>query len=224
MDRKTADITHTTRRFSHGEEIVNSLLHGTGIILSLAGLIYLVWRAGHVGGLLLFFAVVIYSLSLVTLYGASTLYHALSETRARRFFKVVDHGAIYVLIAGSCTPFALLVIGGSMGWVLFGVAWAIALGGIVNEIFWGGRPRWLSVLVYVGISFLIVGATTPMLLNLSPGGLLLLGLAGTCYLLGTPFYIFKRFPYFHAVWHVFVLLGSILHWCAVLLYVIPGKF
>lgn len=217
MKRIVADL----RQFSHGEEIANSVIHGTGVVLSIMGLIFLAWQAGRFDGGLNLVVAAIYGGSLVLLYSSSTLYHSLSKTRAKRIFQIIDHSAIYLLIAGSFTPFVLILLGGTWGWIYFSLAWAIAGVGVVSEVFWR-RPKWLSVLIYIGISLLIVSLASPILFRLPPVALQLLVAGGALYIIGTVFYVFKRVPYFHMVWHLLVLAASICHWCVVMFFVISN--
>jgi hemolysin III len=161
-------------------------------------------------------------MSLILLYAGSTLYHAIPFPRARHVFKMVDHSAIYLLIAGSYTPFTLVTLRSSGGWWMFAVVWALAAIGIAAEAFWTYRPRWLSAAVYLFMGWLAVFMISPMRASLAPAGLWLLVAGGLCYTLGTIFYVYKRVPYFHMVWHLWVLAGSVCHFLAVLLYVVPA--
>jgi hemolysin III len=162
----------------------------------------------------------VYGIALVLEYTASTLYHSFPQERVKHVFKILDHCGIYVLIAGTYTPFTLVTLRGSGGLWLFGVVWSLAIIGIAVEAFWTYRPRWLSASVYLGMGWLIVLAIKPLVAALPSEGLWLLVAGGLCYTLGTVFYVMKRVRYMHAVWHLWVLAGSILHFLAVLLYVI----
>jgi hemolysin III len=155
------------------------------------------------------------------LYIASTLYHAITHPKARRVFKIIDHAGIYLLIAGTYTPFTLVTIREDGGWWLFSVVWSLAAIGIGLEAFWVDRPKWLSAVVYLGMGWLAVFAINPLVENLAPTGVWLLVGGGVAYTLGTIFYVLKRVPFMHAVWHLWVLAGSVLHFVCVMFYVFP---
>jgi hemolysin III len=221
----TADAPVPTRGkpYSLGEEIANSVTHGVGALLSVIGLIVLVAYSVLTGDPVRVIASVVYGVSLVLEYTASTLYHALPQPRAKHVFKILDHSGIYLLIAGTYTPFLLVTLRGAGGWWMAAGIWALALVGIVVEGFWAYRPRWLSASVYLLMGWLAVFAIKPMVANLPSAGVALLVAGGVAYTIGVPFYVFKRIPYFHMVWHLWVLAGSVLHFFAVLLYVLPIK-
>ena len=207
--------------YSLGEEIANGLSHGIGVPLSVAALVALVVAAASPGGdgYKLAGAVVL-GVTLVVEYVASTLYHALPQPRAKHVFKVLDHCGIYLLIAGTYTPFTLVTLRDHGGWVLFGVVWGVALLGIAVEAAWAYRPRWLSAAVYLGMGWMVVVSAKPLLANLAPGGLWLLVAGGLAYTAGTAFYVLKGVKYMHAVWHLCVLAGSACHFMAVLWFVV----
>ena len=207
--------------YSLGEEIANSVSHGIGIALSVAGLAVLVASSASRGGDRYKLAsAVVFGVALVLEYTASTLYHGLPHPRAKHLFKILDHCGIYLLIAGTYTPFALVALRGDGGWVLFGVVWSLALLGIALEALWAYRPRWISAAVYLGMGWMAVLSIRPLAANLAPAGLWLLVSGGLAYTLGTAFYVLERVRYMHAVWHLFVLGGSACHFLAVLLFVI----
>jgi hemolysin III len=208
--------------FRRGEEIAHAITHGLGSLASVAGLVVLVVLAARHGDARLIVGVSIFGACMVVLYTASTLYHALTPPRAKRIFEILDHGAIYLLIAGTYTPFTLSVLGGGWGWSLFGVAWGLAGLGIVYEVVFRRPWKRLSLLFYLALGWLVVVAVRPLMEALAPAGLLLLVLGGVAYSLGAVFYAWRGFPYHHAVWHVFVLAGSALHFLCVLFYVIPA--
>jgi len=207
------------RPYSIGEEIANSVIHGVGVALSIAALTMLAVFGSQSGDGWLLASGIVYGVSLVLEYSASTLYHALPWPRVKHVCKILDHAGIYLLIAGSYTPFTLVTLRDHGGWWLFAAVWGLALVGIAVEAAWAYRPRWVSVLVYLGMGWLVVFALRPLLANLEPGGVWLLVAGGLAYTVGTAFYVMKRIPYFHAVWHVFVLAGSVCHFLAIVLYV-----
>jgi hemolysin III len=213
--------TAPRRQYSLGEEIANAITHGVGIVASIVALVILVVVARLYGTPLDVVSVSVYGATLVLLYTASTLYHSLSGTRAARVFKVIDHAAIYLLIAGTYTPFTLVTLRGPWGLSLFLVVWTLAAIGVSLEAFWVLRPKWVSSLVYLGMGWLVIVAINPLLAALPPAGLKLLVAGGLCYTLGTIFYVLKKVPYMHAVWHMWVLAGSVCHFLAVVLFVLP---
>ena len=209
------------RAYSVGEEIANSIIHGVGVVLSIAALTMLVVFGAMSGESVKLAAGIVYGVSLVLEYTASTLYHSFPWPRAKHVFKILDHCGIYLLIAGSYTPFTLITLAGPTGRTMFIAIWAIAAVGIAMEAFWVYRPRWLSALTYLGMGWLVVLAIEPLVEALPPEGLWLLVAGGLAYTLGTIFYVLKKVPYMHAIWHLFVLAGSICHFLAVVLYVMP---
>ncbi|MDZ4063270.1 MAG: hemolysin III family protein [Coriobacteriia bacterium] len=211
--------TRQVRAYSLGEEIANSIIHGLGTVLSISALTMLIVFAAQAGDGWRMAAAIVYGVSLVLEYTASTLYHSFPWPRTKHVFKVLDHAGIYLLIAGTYTPFLLVTLRDDGGWWLFAIVWALAIAGISVEASWTYRPRWLSAAAYLGMGWLIVVAMRPLVANLEPAGLGLLVAGGLAYTLGTVFYVLKRIPYMHAVWHVFVLGGSICHFLAVALFV-----
>ncbi len=207
-------------RYRPGEEIANSITHGLGLVLAAAGLAILVTFAALRGSAWHVVGCSVYGSTLVLLYAASTLYHAIPGVRAKRVLRVLDHSAIFLLIAGTYTPFTLVNLRGPWGWWLFGIVWGLAVLGIVLQT---GRLRHpvLAVGLYAIMGWTVVIAIRPLLHAIAPGGLLLLVAGGLAYTVGIAFYAWKRLPYAHSVWHGFVLLGSALHFFAILLFVIP---
>jgi hemolysin III len=207
--------------YSPLEELLHSASHGIGLLLSIAGLVLLVDLAlVRGGGARLVTACGIFGVTLILLYLTSTLYHGVRDARAKRILRVLDHSAIYLLIAGTYTPFTLVSLGGAWGWTLFGIVWGLAILGILLKVFAMGRLRWLSIVLYLGMGWLALVALGPMIRAVGPEGMWLVFLGGMAYTSGVVFYVWRR-PYCHAIWHAFVLAGSILHFFAVLLYVIP---
>lgn len=207
--------------YSLGEEIANAITHGIGAALSVAALVTLVFIAALWGNGWHLASAIVYGVTMFLLYIASTLYHAITYEKARRVFKVIDHAGIYLLIAGTYTPFTLVTIRDEGGWWLFAVVWGLAALGIGLEAFWTYRPKWLSALVYLGMGWLAIFAIKPIAANLETAGLWLLIGGGLAYSLGTIFYVLKRVKFMHAIWHLWVLAGSLLHFLAVMLYVFP---
>jgi hemolysin III len=207
--------------YTVGEEIGNSVTHGIGIAFSIVALTLMVAEAAVYGDGWAMAGGIVFGISLILLNTGSTLYHAIPFARARRVFKVIDHSAIYLLIAGSYTPFTLVTMRANGGWWMFALVWVLAVAGISTEAFWTYRPRWTSAVVYLSMGWLAVLMIGPMRTSLAMPGLWLLVAGGLCYTLGTVFYVYKKVPYFHTVWHLWVLGGSVCHFLAVLLYVIP---
>jgi hemolysin III len=213
----------TTADITLGEERANAITHGIGALLSVAALVLLVTFAARHGSVWHVTSSAIYGVTLVALYLASTLYHSVQGERVKRFFRKLDHASIFLLIAGTYTPFLLVSLRGPWGWSLFGVVWGLCLAGMVLKFFLAGRFRVVSTVIYVLTGWLIVIAIKPLALALPAGGLWLLGAGGVCYTGGTVFYLWKSLRYHHAVWHVFVLAGSICHFFSVFCYVLPGS-
>ena len=210
-------------RYSLLEEIISSAIHGVGIVLSIAGLAVLVAFAALVGNAWHVTSVAVFGATLVLLYTASTLYHGIPNEVAKPTLRVLDHIAIYLLIAGTYTPYTLISLHGAYGWLLFGVVWGLAALGIVCELSPLRRFRGAAVALYIGMGWSALAALGPLLENVPSGGLWLLFLGGAAYTLGVPFYLWRRLPFSHAIWHGFVLLGSILHFFSILLYVVPAE-
>lgn len=208
------------REYSTGEEIANAISHGIGALLAVAAIpITVVTAVSHGGGVALA-AALVYSISMLMEYTASTLYHALTAEGAKKVFKVIDHSAIYLFIAGSYTPFCLVTLASSGGIYLCAFVWTIAIAGIATEAFWVFRPRWVSVVIYLLLGWSVVGFLPPLLDNLAFPGLMLLVAGGISYSVGTIFYVLKKIPYMHTVFHLFVLVASVLQFLAIELYVL----
>jgi hemolysin III len=199
------------------EEAVNAVTHGIGAVagaIALAVLVVLASRGGDVRDIV---SVSIFGATLVLLYLASTLYHAARDPRTRARLKILDHAAIYLLIAGTYTPFALGALRGGWGWSLFGIIWGLAVAGVLFKLYFTGRFRLASTLIYIGMGWLGLVAAVPLVASLSPMTLFWLVAGGLAYTAGTPFYQAGRFRYAHTVWHGFVLAGSVCHVVAVAL-------
>ena len=214
-------MSQTPAAYHPAEELANRLTHGVGALLSLAGLVLMVVYSALHGDAWVITSTAIYGASLVILYSASTLYHTVTSDRWRRFFQKLDHAAIFLLIAGTYTPFTLGPLRGGWGWTLFGIVWGFAVIGIVLKLFFAGRADVLSTIAYLVMGWLVVIAVKPLLAALPAGALWLLLSGGLCYSLGTIFYLWEKLPYNHAVWHLWVLGGSVCHWAAVFGYIVP---
>lgn len=203
---------------TQSEEIASSLTHGLGLIASLVGgtVLLLAVTAHHDAWRIVGCSV--FAASLIALYGASTVYHAFPPSRTKTVLQVVDHSAIYLLIAGSYTPFALGVLKGVFGWSLLAVVWSLAAFGIVAKAVWGARYPRLSAMLYLALGWLAVVALRPLAAALPPAGLAWLLAGGLCYTLGVPFFLWEQRRHAHTVWHLFVLAGSACHYWAILRY------
>ena len=208
------------REYTDGEEIANSISHGIGAALAVAAIpICVVIAVSHGGGVALA-AALIYTISMLLEYLASTLYHALVPLPAKKVFKVLDHSAIYLFIAGSYTPFCLITLANSNGLFLCIGVWALAIVGIAFEAFWVYRPRWISAVIYLLLGWCVVGFLPALVSSLAFPGLMLLLAGGICYSIGCVFYVLKKIPYMHTVFHLWVLAGSILQFLSIVLYVL----
>lgn len=210
-------------RYSWGEEIANATSHGVGAGLAVAGLAILVAFAALRGSAWEIVGVSIFGASMVLMFTASTIYHAIPSMRAKRVLRILDHAGIFLAIAGTYTPFTLCNLRGPWGWSLFGVVWTLAILGIVFKSVALGRLRIFSVVLYVAMGWLVVIAFRPLLSSLAPGGIGLLLGGGVAYTAGIGFYTARRLPYGHFIWHLFVLAGAVLHFFAVLFFVVPGR-
>lgn len=215
-------MSESVHRFTSREEIVHAITHGVGALLGVAGLVLLVVWAARFGDAWQVTGGAIFGATLVLLYAASTLYHAVRHARWKALLQKCDHAAIFLLIAGTCTPFALVTLRGPWGWSLLGIMWGLALIGATLKFWLAGRFNVGSTLFYLGMGWLVLVAWKPLAAALPPGGLGWVIAGGACYSLGTIFYLWERLPYHHAVWHGWVLAGSACHWVAVFGFVIAG--
>ncbi len=205
------------------EEKLNVLSHGIGLILSISALVLLVVFASIYGNARHIVSFSIYGASLIVLYSASTFYHYVQNPKLRHRLNIFDHAAIYILIAGTYTPFALVVLKGWVGWTIFGVSWGLAIAGVVLKFFYTGKYDKISTLAYVLMGWLIIFAIKPLVTNLSLEGLMWLLSGGIFYTVGAILYSIKSVKYNHAIFHIFVLLGSFTHFIAVFFYVLLIK-
>lgn len=201
--------------YTLGEEIANGITHGLGAALSIAGLAVLVALAAVYGTVWHIVSFSIFGASLIILYTASTLYHSIQIPQARPVLRIIDHASIFLLIAGTYTPFLLTALRGPLGWWLLGIVWGIALLGIVFKVFFIGRWEVISTLAYVGMGWLCMVAFKQMLAVVPPAGVAWLVAGGIVYTVGVIFYALQRVPYSHTIWHLFVLGGSVCHFFAV---------
>lgn len=207
------------------EERLNSLTHGLGALLSAVGTLVLVLAAAREGDVWKIVSFSIFGASLILLYSASTFYHASRSPKVREIWKMLDHCAIFLLIAGTYTPFLLVNLRGPTGWTLFGIIWGLALAGIILKLVFGHRYKILRVVVYLAMGWLIVFAAGELNTQVSELGVRLTVIGGVVYTLGVVFYLADRLPYNHAIWHLFVVGGSLCHFYAIYYSVLPhGSF
>jgi hemolysin III len=204
------------RQLTAAEETVNAITHGMGIPLSIAGLVILVVTAVTYGNTWHVVSFSVFGASLIACYTSSTLYHSFSGEKIKNLFARFDHASIFLLIAGTYTPFLLTVIKGVLGWTMFGIIWGLAIAGIVIRSIYLERFRKLMVAIYLIMGWMIVFAIKPVLNNLPSLSLVLLLAGGISYSAGVVFYAWRKLPYSHSIWHLFVLGGSITHFFAIL--------
>ncbi|MCB9480260.1 MAG: hemolysin III family protein [Desulfobacteraceae bacterium] len=202
--------------YSHGEEIFNSLTHGLGTLLSIAGLVVLVVYSSIYGNAWHVVSCSIFGASLIVLYLSSTLYHSFSSPKIKYFFKKMDHSAIYVLIAGTYTPFSLVMIKGTAGWILFSVVWTMAVAGIILKFTCISKISKISSAIYIAMGWICVFAMNRIIEALTTEALVYLVLGGLIYTAGVIFFAWERLKFNHGIWHLFVLAGSTFHFFAVL--------
>ena len=210
--------TTRSRSYRIVNEVLNAVTHGIGAALSIAGLVVLILQAVAKGGALRITTFAIYGAIMVLFYLASTLFHSLVFTRASHVFQIFDHCAIYLLIAGTYTPYTLLVIKGALGWTMFGVIWAMAILGIVYKAIWLNQHQKLSTIIYVVMGWMCLLGIKPLYLGLGPIGFGLLFGGGVAFTAGAVLYSFKGVPFGHVIWHLFVMLGTALMYFSILLY------
>ena len=222
--RERAAARLNTRRQKIREEIANALSHGIGLGLALVGLALLVALVSRGGGPWRVVTAVLYGITLVVLYLASTLYHGIQKPRAKRILRVADHVTIFFLIAGTYTPFTLVSLRGAWGWGIFAAIWILALAGTLMKLFWFDRMHLVGPFLYLAMGWLIVISLTPLREAVPDWGLALLGAGGLFYTGGLLFFALdKRYRYFHLIWHLFVLAGSICHYFAILVAILPPR-
>ncbi len=208
--------------YSEAEEMANRLTHGAGLLLFSAASAFLILRAVATGEPLQIVGSSVYGLSLVLFYSMSTLYHTVGRPKVKYVFRILDHATIYLLIAGTYTPFTLVTLNGPWGWSIFGVVWGLALAGALFKVWMTHRLRILGPIFYILLGWMIVVAIKPLLASLPMAGVLWLLAGGVFYTAGVGVYAWDRIPFNHAIWHLFVLAGSACHYLAILWYVIGG--
>ena len=213
--------TQTAKFYSPLEERINITSHAVGLALSIVATVLLVRHASLFGNAWHVVSFSIFGASLMALYSASTAYHSTKDPLLRNRLRVIDHATIYVLIAGTYTPFTLVTLNGTVGWVIFGVSWGMALSGIILKLFFTGKYNLVSTLMYVLMGWIIVFAIKPLVTNLSSEGLFWLIAGGLAYTFGAIIYSIKKIKFNHAIFHLFVLMGSACHFVSVYFYVLP---
>jgi hemolysin III len=208
-------------QYTFAEELANAVTHGLGAVLSLVGFTVLIIYAAYDADPWRIVSVTVFGTTLTLLYLASTLYHAVPHPPVKNAFRIVDHCAIYLLIAGTYTPFLLVSMRGPVGWTLFGVVWGVAVAGCIFKLFFTGRWDRLSTALYVAMGWTIVVAFKPTLQMVPMEALALMLLGGLSYTCGVVFYCWNRIPYNHAIWHLFVMGGSAAHYCAIFFFILP---
>ena len=205
-----------------GDILANAITHGIGAALAIIGSVYLIAVAAR-GTVWQLVSCSVFAATLMLVYICSTLYHSLMRTRARHVFHILDHASIYLLIAGTYTPFCLVSLRGPLGWTIFAIEWGLAVAGVIFKCFAVDRFEVASALVYLAQGWVAVVAVVPLVHTIGWHGLMWMGAGGIAYTLGIVFFAFDRLRYFHALWHLFVLAGSVAHYFAILFYVVPAR-
>ncbi len=221
MNEHTADAP--VKRYSLGEEIFNAVSHGTGGLLAIAGTAILIVFAAIYSNAWGVVSSAVYGASMIILYTMSTLYHAITNVKAKKFFRIMDHNTIFLLIAGTYTPITLVALRGPLGWTLFGIVWGAAILGIVLNSINLEKFRKPSVVCYIAMGWAIIFAIKPMLNSVPRITLWFLLIGGAFYTVGIIFYAIKKIRYFHSVWHLFTIGGTVFHWFAILIMMINDK-
>ncbi len=215
-----SSVSRKARALAVAEEMANSVTHGVGLALSLVGLAVLLFFASR-GEWVHLIGSAVFGVTLVFMYTSSTLYHSFRVPRLKRLWRLIDHIAIYCLIAGTYTPFVLVFFGDTQGWMLLSLVWGVALFGVVFKIFFLGRFPVFSTLLYIAMGWLVILELDTLLAAVPTGGLWWLAAGGLAYTMGVAFFAWERLPYNHAIWHLFVLAGSACHYVAVVRYALP---
>ena len=213
--------TEGTRHYSPIEEKTNIISHAIGLVLSIVALVLLVTHANRYGNIWHIVSFSIFGISLIILYAASAFYHSTKKPELRNRLRIFDHASIYVLIAGTYTPFTLITLHGPIGWSIFGTAWGLALTGIILKLFFTGKYNLISTLMYVVMGWIIIFAIKPIFNILPLEGFLWLVVGGMAYTIGAILYSIKKIKFNHAIFHILVLVGSVCHFVSVFFYVLP---
>ena len=213
------NIVQISEKQTVGEEIANSIIHGIGALLSIAGLVIIIVIASKKGGALRITTLSIYGASMIIMFLMSTMSHGLVTVKAKNVFEILDHSSVYTLIAGTYTPICLLLTGGAWGWSFFGIVWGLAVLGIIFKVFFTGRFIKLSSAIYVVMGWLILAAIWPVIKIVPKEFLLWLLAGGLLYTFGVIFYVWRRIKFHHAIWHMFVLGAAVCHFFALLMFV-----
>ena len=215
--------TEGIKCYSPIEEKINIISHAIGFILSIVALVLLVTHANLHGDVWHIVSFSIFGASLMMLYAASTFYHCAKKPELRNRLKIMDHASIYVLIAGTYTPFTLVTLKGATGWVIFGISWGLALTGIILKLFFTGKYGLISTIMYILMGWVIVFAIKPLIHNLPLEGLFWLFAGGISYTVGAILYSIEKIKFNHAIFHLFVIIGSFCHFMSVFFYVLPSE-
>ncbi|MBM4135593.1 MAG: hemolysin III family protein [Nitrospira sp.] len=209
--------------FKLKEEIAHSVTHGIGIVLAIAGLGILIAHTTTFGSARHIVSCSIFGTALIVLYSASTLYHGIQHPKAKKVLRIIDHSSIYLLIAGTYTPFTLVNLRGAWGWSLFGVIWGLAILGIVLQFSPLRQFSSIRLILYIIMGWAVLVAIKPLSASVPVSALILIVAGGVTYTVGVIFFLWRRLPYHHAIWHIFVLSGSVLHYLAVLFSMNPSR-
>jgi hemolysin III len=220
---KNCDLHERLVYYSKTEELLNRMTHGVGALASIIGVVALISLACQQHDIYRIVSASMYGGAMITFYCLSTAYHSVHSPSVRYLFRILDHASIYLMIAGSYTPFALVTLRGPWGWTLFGTVWGLGTVGAVMKIFTTHRLRYIGPILYIALGWIVVIALKPLSAALPHNGLVLLFAGGVAYTAGVIFYLWDRLPYNHAIWHLFVLTGSVCHYCAIFYYVIPRQ-
>lgn len=216
-------MTTVTAKYSKPEEIANGVTHAIGTLLSISGLVLMLVFSVKYGDVYHIVSSAIFGTTLILLYSASTLYHLVPHNRAKLVFQQLDHSMIYLLIAGTYTPYTLVNLRGPWGWSIFCIVWGLSLTGLLLELVLPKRITWLSLSLYLSLGWMIIIAMKPLVAGLAGGGLALLVCGGLFYSIGVIFYVWKSLFLQHAIWHLFVMAGSLCHFFSIFFYVIPSS-